>query len=147
MHSQRRQVIAELADQLRSRTDADVHEWFPAQQLTDRCFWFGVPVGDVDIPVLAGGAPLYRDDRFRVTVYAHWHQPGADPADAAAAAEDAVNVVEETVRAGKATGWSTDSLIHVIPVAVDGPGVEPHPNGEGWFGHVAVTLEAHCRLS
>lgn len=146
--SQRRVILAELADHIASAMPGvTVAGWFPANSLEDHAVWFGVPSGDIDIPVLAGGHVLYRDDRFRTTLYVHWFEPGSDPDRALHGVEQRLNIIEELLVVGKADGWAASSVIDIVPVAADGPGTEPHPNGEGWFGYGSITIEVHSRLS
>lgn len=146
--SQRRAIIAELVDHLASDLPGvTVTGWFPANQLADHAVWFGVPTGDVEIPVFAGGQLMYRDDVFRSTITTHWFTPGAHPDQALAGVEERLNTVEQLLVAGKAAGWANESVISIVPVSIDGPGTEPHPNNEGWFGYGALTIEVHARLS
>lgn len=144
--SQRRAVIGALAASIADAVvPVAVHRWFPGQTLADRVVWFGLPDGEIDYPVMTAPGRLDRSDEFRVTVYTHAHTPGASPDTTEDTITAQVNAVEAVLAAGKTGEHWPESVVWAIPVGMEGPGIEPHPNHEGWIGYAAVTIEIHAR--
>lgn len=146
--SQRRVILAAFTNALAAELPRTaVHAWFPGKDMSDDCAWLGVPDGDVELPVVAGGPVLYRDDVFRFDLIVRVHVPGAAPDTIAELITERVNAAETVLVDGKATGWAPESIITVLPLRLVGPGIEPHANNEGWLGYAGFTIEVHSRLS